>query len=140
MLYFAYGSNLNLNQMYQRCGGSIGITQAILHDYKLVYRRGVATVEPSVGDKVYGALYLISDTDLDALDVYEGTPTFYYREDVVIETKSSGLQTAMTYIMHQHYMKLPPSEFYYGTIEEGYKDWELPVEHLAGTLLQEEGV
>ena len=37
-LYFAYGSNLNVLQMAQRCPDSVGISPAVLSDYKLVER------------------------------------------------------------------------------------------------------
>lgn len=137
VIYFAYGSNLHLEQMSRRCPDSIPVTQAILRDYKMVYRRGVATIEPSKGDKVYGALYIISDSDLEALDRYEGYPTLYYRQKIKVEARGTGEQEAIAYFMHTTYKFSPPRGGYYEIIEEGYRNWGLPVEHLATTLPQE---
>lgn len=138
MIYFAYGSNLHLEQMSRRCPDAIPITQAMLHGYELVYRRGVATIEPSPGKKVLGALYMISDRDLEALDRYEGYPTLYYRDNIKVEARGAGEQEVMSYFMHTTYKLSPPRPGYYEIIEEGYKNWGLPVEHLATTLPQEE--
>ena len=138
MIYFAYGSNLNLEQMLARCPDSKPITKAILHDCKLVYRRGVATIEKSKGDKVYGALYHITDKGLEALDRYEGYPTLYYRYVVTVEVPYTRKQDVIAYIMPSTYKLSPPVPGYYNIIEEGYRNWGLPVEQLRDTLVQED--
>ena len=49
-LYFAYGSNINLDQMRYRCPDATVYGQAVLDNYDLRFRgSGVATVEPKEG-------------------------------------------------------------------------------------------
>ncbi len=64
-LYFAYGSNINLNQMADRCPAAEVVGPVILEDYKLLFRgnyrgTGVATIKPYKGRKVYGLLWNIT--------------------------------------------------------------------------------
>ena len=62
-LYFAYGSNINLQQMGYRCPGAEIFGPAVLEGYDLVFRggsrrgSGVATVIPKEGSQVYGLLW-----------------------------------------------------------------------------------
>ena len=57
-LYFAYGSNINLDQMRYRCPDASVYGQAVLDNYDLRFRgSGVATVEPKEGACVYGLLW-----------------------------------------------------------------------------------
>lgn len=135
MIYFAYGSNLHLEQMLRRCPDAQPLTQAVLHGYHLVYRRGVATVEKAgKHDRVYGAVYEISKRDLKALDRYEGFPTLYYRDHLKVETRGMGHLEALTYMMHKCYHLSPPRAGYYEIIEEGYHNWCLPVDSLKTTV------
>lgn len=135
MIYFAYGSNLHLEQMMGRCPDAEPLTQAILHGYRLTYRRGVATIEKGdKKDRVYGALYRISKRDLKALDRYEGYPYLYYRDTVQVEGKGMGKIYAMTYKMHKHFEFCPPRAGYYEIIQEGYRNWGLPLDSLEKSL------
>lgn len=135
MIYFAYGSNLHLEQMMERCPDAEPLTQAILYGYRLTYRRGVATIEKADRkDRVYGALYRISKRDLKALDIYEGYPYLYYRDVVQVEAKGMGLVRAITYKMHKHFEFSPPRAGYYEIIQEGYRNWGLPLDSLEKSL------
>lgn len=135
MIYFAYGSNLHLEQMLRRCPDAEPLTQAILYGYRLTYRRGVATVEKAdKKDRVYGALYRISKRDMKALDTYEGYPRVYYRDTIQVETRGMGKIHAMTYKMHKHFEVSPPRAGYYEIIQEGYQNWGLPTESLERSL------
>ena len=72
-LYFAYGSNINLNQMRYRCPDASVYGQAVLDNYDLRFRgSGVATVEPKEGACVYGLLWELTDQCEASLDRYEG--------------------------------------------------------------------
>ncbi len=128
-LYFAYGSNLHIDQMLRRCKDARAVRQGILLDHELTYRSGVATVEPKKGSQVLGALYHISKRDLKQLDIYEGYPHLYYREQIQVETHT-GMMDCMVYKMHTTRKKSPPSEYYLNTIVEGYRHWGLPIKKL----------
>ena len=59
-LYFAYGANLNIANMAQRCPSAVAIEPFYLHDYRLMFS-GVATIEPAEGARVPGALWAITE-------------------------------------------------------------------------------
>ena len=44
--YFAYGSNLNFDQMAYRCPEATVVGTAKLDDYELAFRRGYLTILP----------------------------------------------------------------------------------------------
>ena len=58
MLYFAYGSNLNLFQMKRRCKDSVFLKKYELKDYRLNFRSKyrAADIEKSKNSLVPGAL------------------------------------------------------------------------------------
>ena len=63
--YFAYGSNLSVEQMAVRCPDATNPRPATLDDHDwLINERGVATVDPFRGSKVHGVLWQVSDRDL----------------------------------------------------------------------------
>ena len=100
-LYFAYGSNMDVRQMNERCPGAIRMKPAVLHDYKLTERL-YADIDESAGRNVSGILWGISENDLKNLDIYEGFPTFYTRKTVNVWTDTSTgsrMQQALVYIM-----------------------------------------
>ena len=79
MLYFAYGSNLNPEQMQRRCPGHSVVGLAALRDHRLAFPitshdwgGGVASVAPSHGPCVWGFVYDLPEADLASLDRYEG--------------------------------------------------------------------
>lgn len=73
-LYFAYGANLNPDQMYQdRCPGSHFLCRGILEGYRLVFNQrstpgGMAGFERSPGDTVWGVLYCLPTGGQEVLD------------------------------------------------------------------------
>lgn len=134
LYYFAYGSNLLIEQMVKRCPESLPLTQGILRDYKLVYKanpsgRGVADVIESKGDKVYGAIYEVTANDLKKLDRYEGRPTVYDRHIIKVETRK-GMIKCIVYLMEPQYTFALPQVEYFKKIFNGYGDWILPQKHL----------
>jgi gamma-glutamylcyclotransferase (GGCT)/AIG2-like uncharacterized protein YtfP len=126
-LYFAYGSNLNLDGMASRCPDSEPVGVATLRGWALTFR-GVADIEPREGARTFGALWQISARDLERLDRYEGHPGLYRRELLPVQTTDGPVQ-AVTYVMNDDYLGLPSSA-YYEVIRRGYEQWELPIEAL----------
>ena len=64
-LYFAYGSNINLEQMAFRCPEAHVVGPVILENYGLLFRgnargNGVATITPKEGGQVHGLLWRIT--------------------------------------------------------------------------------
>ena len=84
--YFAYGSNMNDEQMAFRCPGAKKIGYGILQNYKIVERL-YADIEECAGEKVDGLVWLISKENKQSLDKYEGynsKPRRYYFHNVKV--------------------------------------------------------
>jgi len=116
--YFAYGSNMNLEQMKCRCPDSKLLGVAILKGYRFVYdgyssyRKGaVANIVESPDEVVYGALYEISDSDEENLDRYEGYPTYYQKKMVKVVDLQGNEYEAMVYYRETREPGLPSEEY-----------------------------
>lgn len=129
--YLAYGSNLNMRQMRQRCPDAVPISSAVILDYKLLFRRGVATIEPMKGASVPVGIWKISNEDEKALDRYEGYPFLYTKKDFPLRLKGRVIK-AMAYIMMPGYPITPPRGGYLETIVRGYYDFKFDT----GTLFE----
>jgi gamma-glutamylcyclotransferase (GGCT)/AIG2-like uncharacterized protein YtfP len=116
--YFAYGSNTHVPQMRQRCPGAINLGLATLPEYRLCFR-GHADIELNLDYQVQGVLWEITDTDLDALDRYEGFPAYYLRHRVFVET-DQGICAAWVYTMAEQEYVSSPTSVYLDVCREGY--------------------
>ena len=129
--YLAYGSNLNLAQMQERCGTSKKVGKAIIKDYRLMFKgsenSNYLTIEKAKGYQVPVGVFIIQEGDEVALDRYEGFPTLYYKKDFVVDLISeNGKKTtinAFAYIMHEDRILGAPSEEYIRRVREGYKNF-----------------
>ena len=94
--YFAYGSNMWLQQMAARCPKSRYIGRAVLPDYMWqINERGFANVVKCEGYSVHGLVYAISDGDETRLDRNEGVSNGVYSKtykSVVLHLAPSALQ------------------------------------------------
>ena len=133
IIYFAYGANLDLRGMRSRCPGHIKIARAVLPDYRVVFR-GVADIEPAVGEKVHGALYRLTQKHLDALDCFEGYPRLYIRKTVTVTPDAGDSVEALVYVMTDRRWYAPPGRGYLQIVISGCRDWELPKEHIEALI------
>ena len=133
MLYFAYGSNLNLFQMKRRCKDSAFLKKYELKGYKLNFRSKyrAADIEKSKNSIVPGALFEISKSDEKKLDVYEDFPILYKKLYFSYYNK-----TVMTYIMVNKTEFRYPTERYLNVVKQGYKDCKLDNKFLIKALNQ----
>jgi len=131
MLYFAYGSNLNLFQMKRRCKDSAFLKKYELKGYKLNFRSKyrAADIEKSKNSIVPGALFEISKSDEKKLDVYEDYPVLYKKLYFKYYNK-----TVMTYIMVDKTEFRYPTERYLNVVKQGYKDCKLNFNYLTKAL------
>ena len=132
-LYIAYGSNLNLEQMANRCPTAKAVGVSKINNYRLVFRGAhagaVATIEPYKGGSVPVLIWEITPADEAALDRYEGWPYLYRKE--TLKVRLGGKQvTAMVYIMNEGRPYGQPSCFYYSTILDGYKSADFNIDIL----------
>ena len=80
--YFAYGSNMDRQQMKSRCPGAVPCGVAELKNYKFALDEvGYATVIPCTGYSVKGVIWEISDVNECSLDRYEGVSLGCYKKE-----------------------------------------------------------
>lgn len=120
--YFAYGSNMNLDQMAHRCPDAEVIGTVRLEGYRLSFAggSGVATILPETGSHVDGVLWEISEADERQLDVYEGFPRLYGKETVTVKDKAGREHSVMAYTMNAPYrdrQAMPSIPYLYGIVE-----------------------
>ncbi|WP_099023564.1 poly-gamma-glutamate hydrolase family protein [Mycolicibacterium palauense] len=124
-LYFAYGSNLCVEQMGRRCPDALRPRAATLADHDwLINERGVATIEPFPGSLVHGVLWDVSDADLATLDSAEGVPVRYRRDRMMVHTVDGPLD-AWVYIDHRVDAG-PPRPGYLERVLSGARHHRLP--------------
>ena len=132
MLYFAYGSNLNLFQMKRRCKDSFFLKKINLKDFRLTFRSKyrAADIEPKKNSIVPGGLFDISKSDEKKLDVYEDYPILYRKFYFTYYGKK-----VMTYTMVNKTPFRFPTERYLNVVKRGYKDCGLDSKYLAQGLI-----
>ena len=106
--YFAYGSNMDPDQMGERCPSARLVGPARLIDFRLAFTResevtypgsGVADVVAAPGSVVWGAVYSVDEADLGALDRLEGAGDAYAREQVDVVDEKGDTVAAVTYVV-----------------------------------------
>ena len=136
MLYFAYGSNLNHEQMKRRCSGAKYIKKHTLKSYKLCFSHktkssiyGHANIITNKKSKVLGALWDINKKDEKELDWYEGVDYNYYKKNYfTLKGKK-----VLVYVQKIYYLQKPNSTYLH-TIIKGYKDCSLDMRKLKKTI------
>ena len=146
MLYFAYGSNMNLEKMKKIVPSSIFYGKAKLENYRLDFTResinwgcGVADIIEDNKD-VWGVIYQFDKKDLKKLDECEGyypnrekEKNAYIRIEkmVYLDGKEDQPMTVYTYeVVDKEFGKHKPSKDYKNLIVTGAKHWNLPKEYI----------
>lgn len=145
MLYFAYGSNMDWEQMRARCPSARFAGIACLRNHKLAFTRrsrkracGVADVIPADGGEVWGAVFEVEDRDVGALDLSEGfvpgrepDRNCYLRvERHVYPPESAEPWAVWTYVANRQENPPPPSADYLNLIVRAAEHWHLPAAHV----------
>ncbi|KAG9345109.1 hypothetical protein JZ751_009650 [Albula glossodonta] len=134
-LYFAYGSNLLKERLQLKNPSATVHCVARLKDYKLVFGNhqgmpsnrwhgGVATIEHSPGDEVWGVVWRMNVADLEQENVKLGA---YSPVEVSVSTTGQEL-SCRTYIMNSC-VYAPPSPQYLKVIVMGAEQNGLPKEY-----------
>lgn len=118
--------------MMERCPGSKPKFSAVLPNYKLIFtgwsrqrKGGTASIKPFRGEKVDGAVYDISETELRKLDRFEDYPNTYDHLNVTVWTDTDEPIEAVTYIKREQSQETKPSPEYLAIIKQGYHDWQI---------------
>jgi gamma-glutamylcyclotransferase (GGCT)/AIG2-like uncharacterized protein YtfP len=148
MLYFAYGSNLDPDQMRERCPESRVVGLASLRDHRLTFPLhsehwggGAAGLEHAHGEVVWGVLYELSESDLTSLDCFEGWKgpgdhhNLYDRDVVTVELTRADDGSVPRRVRATTYLArtlnpTPPSRRYLDTLLRGARHHRLPPEYV----------
>jgi gamma-glutamylcyclotransferase len=140
MLTFAYGSNMNWDQMRERCPSSRFVGIAVLSDHRLAFTRksikrgcGVADVVAEDGARVWGVVYEIADLDVGTLDASEGfrpgrEKNSYCRREcmVFLDGQDQRPLTVSAYFGVSQPDPPRPNAAYKNLILSGGRGWHLP--------------
>ena len=144
MLYFAYGSNMEWDQMKERCPSARFVGVAVLRDHRLAFTRrsvrrdcGVADAVPDKGKTVWGAVFEIDDVDVGRLDVSEGykpgrAKNAYRREERHVFVAGDDKQPLAVAVYFGEPQDAPPlpNQEYKNLILAGARRWRLPDDYI----------
>ena len=131
-LYFAYGPNINFDQMVLQCPAAQPVGAAVLRDYELLFRsctgeNGLAAIAPHKGGKVHGLLWKITPECEHALDIDETHSRLCEKREVTVQSRDGRELTAIAYETTNLWLvPAVPRIGYYNCILEGYRQNNLP--------------
>jgi gamma-glutamylcyclotransferase len=110
--YFAYGSNLAIDQKERRTGPIREIRRARLDGYRIVFNKlgsdgmAKANIRPDGTCVVWGVAYLCNPMALKHMDEHEGVPSGHYnRKCVQVQCDSGDVLEAITYVASGAYVR-----------------------------------
>lgn len=135
MLYVAYGSNMNLEQMAFRCPDSKVVGNGKLYGWDLVFNIHADIVKANKSKSVPVVVWEIADKDWITLDRYEGFPSYYVKEVVDVVLANGNKKKAIVYVMADDRKGIcPPTRTYFDCIQKGYVDNKIDVGYLYKAL------
>ncbi|WP_320172406.1 gamma-glutamylcyclotransferase family protein [Maridesulfovibrio sp.] len=135
--YFAYGPNMNPEQIQERCSNPVVIGPARLPGYQMaffgyswIWDSGMETVIPAPGKDLWGVIYELGSTDADSLDAWQdirlnGTGS-YFHSPVVIFSPEGEQYEAVLYRKDILGTPTPPSREFLEFILQGARIHGLP--------------
>ena len=137
-LYFAYGSNMNEDELKDWKITIISREKAILYNYRIALNRysknrqgGVLDIVPSKGSIVEGVLYKLPDEAKYKLEKKEGVTIGAYKETRVdIEVDGRIVKNVITYIVCNKQNASPASEEYKESVLKGAKNHNLSKKYI----------
>jgi cation transport regulator ChaC len=137
--YFAYGSNMDHDQMSRRCPGASFIRRAYLPNHRLHFPRrrrdceeGVASIRAETGCLVWGVLWQVPPADVAELDRKEGFRKAdplggsYRKEQCTVIADGGSQVSAWTYVANDY----RPNGEYMNKIIRGAECAGLPPSYL----------
>jgi gamma-glutamylcyclotransferase (GGCT)/AIG2-like uncharacterized protein YtfP len=136
-LYFSYGSNMDPRHMQGRVPGAQVVGPARLDGFRLAFsvystewEAGAANLELDPEAHVWGVLWDVPEAETGGLDAFHGHPTFFRKEDLVVEGPG-GAVIAWTYrVAHQEGTYVRPSDAYLQLLRSAIRVHGLPPEAL----------
>ncbi|WP_020393971.1 gamma-glutamylcyclotransferase family protein [Thiolinea disciformis] len=133
--YFAFGANLSPEVLKQRRIAVFETLDFALQDCALRFTQsgfyqdhGFASAEPALGERVYGKLYLIRQSDARRMDYYEGVP--WLRAHHKVMTRQQGYYFYY-YRATQVVENLKPTQEYLDYITQAYRKMDMvPIDYI----------
>jgi hypothetical protein len=146
LYYFAYGSNMNEEQMRARCSSPKVIAVSKLPDHQLaffgysaVWDGAEESVIPALGQDVWGVVYDLSSSDRERLDDSQDARLDgsgdYFHSPAKVTDQQGKVYTVLLYKKDNQGTPQKPSQEYLNFIVQGAVDHQLPsdyVEQLRG--------
>ena len=135
--YFAYGANMDAEHMAARVPSAAAVGPGRLDGFRLMFsvystewEGGATNLELDPEAHVWGVIWEVPDEELGGLDAFQGHPTFFRREDVVV-TGPEGSTVAWTYrVAHQEGSYVRPTDAYLHKLQAAIRVQGLPPEAL----------
>lgn len=136
MLYVAYGSNMDIEQMEYRCPHAKIICNGTLKGWKLVFNVHADIIKGNKSDEVPVVVWNIDDVnDWESLDFYEGYPSYYVKENVSVIFDNGKKENAIVYVMAEDRKGIcPPMKIYFDGIISGCMENGIDTEYLYKAL------
>lgn len=141
MKYFIYSETLHPSQLKARAPEATFLHRAYVPDHTLAFLRwssqwrcGLASITPSVGDRVWGAVFDITQEDLKLLDQYgDEVPAGAFRHSTInVYPEHEEGQLSAKEMVAAHIAKpagkFKPQDHYIDFVLVGIKHWQLPQE------------
>ena len=124
---------MDLDQMAYRCPKAEVVENVRLEGYRLTFAAagsGLATIFPEEGSHVAGGRWALTGDCEKSLDLYEGYPDFYDKQEITVKNKGGREIKAIVYIMTKDYMQNfnPPGRSYLTGILKGCRQNQIPTE------------
>jgi gamma-glutamylcyclotransferase (GGCT)/AIG2-like uncharacterized protein YtfP len=138
MLYFAYGSFLDIDTLRKHCPSAIFLKRAVLPNFEVQfnylsndYHAGVTGVEVAPGQFARGVLYEITANDMAHLDAVEDVPLgYYYRQTVAVVDEKGKLHQAEVYRTTKSAGPFKPHPAYVGLMLKGARAHRLDPDYI----------
>ncbi|NND59636.1 MAG: gamma-glutamylcyclotransferase [Gammaproteobacteria bacterium] len=136
--YFAYGSNLLSSRLVGRCASATFSSIAVVRRHRLEFTKpsidgsGKATIisDETAQGSVFGAVFQISNAELETLDAFEGKD--YERRPCQVTCVRTGREIgALTYYARQRRSELLPYDWYLALVVAGLNEHEIDREYVS---------
>ncbi|MBR2264792.1 MAG: gamma-glutamylcyclotransferase [Firmicutes bacterium] len=141
--YLAYGSNLNIARMKDRCPDAELIGTTWLSDHRLVSRRSGSGFYLSIDEEPFhhvpAALWKIRAEDEARLDRYEGFPRHYQKKNVYVQIRKETVRALVYYLPEDRPAGVPTRD-YMEICRQGYRDMHLDEYYLKEAMKYTKGI
>lgn len=139
--FFAYGSNMNLEQIRSRCSRSPVVATARLMNYRLdffgyseTWDGALETVVPAPGQEVWGVVFALSRLDWERLDLWQGARMdgggMYFHFPATVKDNDGNSHPVRLYKKDIQEAPMNPSREYLNHIVCGATENNLPSDYI----------